>query len=97
MDVVRIRFYLDRETGEPHVLEHGVEEYEVDEALQRSEEDRRGRDGVRVAIGRTEAGRAIRVIYVPDPEGGSVFVLTAYEVTGKPLVAYRRRRRRRRR
>jgi hypothetical protein len=36
----------------------------------------------------------LRVIYVPDPEPDSVFVITAYELTGKPLVAYRRRRRR---
>ena len=33
----------------------------------------------------------LRVIYVPEPEG--VFVITAYELTGKPLAAYRRRRR----
>jgi hypothetical protein len=32
---------------------------------------------------------------VPDPEPGSVFVITAYELTAKPLVAYRRRRRQR--
>jgi hypothetical protein len=37
----------------------------------------------------------LRVIYVPDPEPQSVFVMTAYELSGRPLVAYRRRRRRR--
>ncbi len=37
--------------------------------------------------------RHLRVIYVPDPEPESVFVITAYELTGKPLLAYRRRRR----
>jgi hypothetical protein len=31
---------------------------------------------------------------VVDPEPESVFVVTAYELTGKPLAAYRRRRRR---
>jgi hypothetical protein len=35
------------------------------------------------------------VIYVPDPEPDSVFVITAYELVGKPLKAYRRRGRRR--
>jgi hypothetical protein len=26
----------------------------------------------------------LRVIYVPDPEPNSMFVITAYELTGKP-------------
>jgi hypothetical protein len=43
----------------------------------------------------TYAGRYLRVIYVPDPEPDSVFVITAYELMGKPLKAYRRRSRRR--
>jgi hypothetical protein len=47
-----------------------------------------------VVIGKTRAGRYLRVIYVPDPEPGSVFVITAYELRGKPLFAYRRRLRR---
>ena len=34
------------------------------------------------------------ITYVPDPEPESAFVITAYELTGKPLTAYRRRRRR---
>jgi hypothetical protein len=33
------------------------------------------------------------VIYVPDPEPDSVFVITAYDLTGKPLAEFRRRRR----
>lgn len=47
-----------------------------------------------MVIGRTAGGRYLRVIYVPDPEPNSVFVITAYELRGKPLIAYRRRRRR---
>lgn len=61
--------------------------------LTRPGEDRPGREGSRVAIGQTEAGRYLRVIYVPDPEPDSVFVITGYELKGKPLFAYRRRRR----
>lgn len=57
------------------------------------DEDRRGRDGSRVAIGQTAAGRTLRVIYVPDPEPASVFVITAYALHGKPLAAFKRRRR----
>jgi len=34
----------------------------------------------------------IGVIYVPDPQPDSVFVITAYELAGKPLAAFRRRR-----
>jgi hypothetical protein len=54
-------------------------------------EDRLGREDSRVVIGKTRAGRYLRVIYVPDPEPESVFVITAYELRGKPLFAYRRR------
>lgn len=59
-------------------------------------EDRAGREGSRIAIGLTASGRYLRVIYVPDPKPNSVFVITAYELTGKPLAAFRRRRRKKR-
>lgn len=58
------------------------------------ERNRPGREGSRVAIGRTSGGRYLRVIYVPDPVPESVFVITAFELRSKPLFAYRRRRRR---
>jgi hypothetical protein len=54
----------------------------------------RGGKGSRVVIGRTEDGRYLRVIYVPDPEPDSAFVITAYDLKGKPLAAYRSRRKR---
>ena len=50
--------------------------------------------GSRVALGRTAAGRYLRVIYVPDPEPDSVFVITAYDLGPKAKRALRRRRRR---
>jgi hypothetical protein len=93
---MKIRFYIDQETGEPHIYKHGITENEVEEVLAKPGEDRRGREGSRVAIGQTRAGRYIRIVYVPDPEPDSVFVITAYELTGKPLTAYRRRRSRKR-
>lgn len=92
-----IRLYIDPETGLPHILRHEVVPDEVEDVLRRPGEDRPGREGSRVAIGRTRAGRYLRVIYVPDPEPDSVFVITAYELKGKPLTAYKRRRRRRKR
>ncbi len=87
-----IRFYVDPESGTPHIHKHGVSEQEVEDILSNPGEDRPGREGSRVAIGQTRAGRYLRVIYVPEPAGS--FVITAYELIGKPLVAYRRRRRR---
>lgn len=94
---MRLRFYIDPETGQPHIYRHGVKEYEVEYVLLHPGEDRPGAGGSRVAIGQTEGGRYLRVINVPDPDMDSVFVITGYELTGKPLVAYRRRRRRKRR
>lgn len=92
-----VRFYIDPETGVAHTLRHGVTEQEVTEVLLRPGEDRPGREDSRVAIGRTSAGRFLRVVYVPDREPGGVFVVTAFQITGKALTAYRRRQRRRRR
>ena len=34
-------------------------------------------------LGQTSAGRYLQVIYSPDEEPGGVFVITAYELTGK--------------
>lgn len=93
---MHLRFYIDRETGYPHIFAHGVEESEVEDVLASPSEDRPGREGSRVAIGRTLGGRYLRVIYVPDREPDQVFVITAYELRGKPLAAFRRRMRRRR-
>lgn len=87
------RFYLDPATGLPHFNKHGLREDEVRDALTAPGEDRVGREGSRVAIGRTRDGRYLRVIYVPEP--GGMFVITAYELIGKPLAAYRRRQRKR--
>ena len=90
-----IRFYIDPETGSPHIHSHGVEEDDVEDVLASPGEDRPGREGSRVAIGRTGGGRYVRVIYVPDPVPNRVFVITAYELRGNPLAAFRRRMRRR--
>ena len=39
--------------------------------------------------------RYLSVIYVPEAGTEGVFVIAAYELTGKPLLAYRKRHRRR--
>ena len=94
---MEVRFHLDPETAMPHVHSHGVTEDEVEDVLRQPDEDRAGREGSRVAIGRTRAGRFLRVIYVPDPVPDSIFVITAYELRGKPLAAFQRRRRKKQR
>lgn len=86
-----IRFYIDPETGLPHVHRHGVQEGEVEDVLTYPGEDRQGREGSRIAVGQTAAGRYLRVVYLPDLGVNSVFVITAYELSGKALSAYKRR------
>ena len=63
---------------------------EVIDVLEKPGEYRPGLGGSSVALGQTSAGRYLRVIYFTDVEPDSVFVITAYELTGKPLAAYRR-------
>jgi len=92
-----VRYYTNVVTGRAHIERHAVTESEVESVLLRPGEDRPGRDGTRVAIGGTPAGRVLRVVYVPDSLPDSVFVSTAYELTGKPLRAYKRRARQRNR
>lgn len=89
-----LRFYIDPETGLPHIDNHNVTEIEVEDVLESPGEDRPGRDGARIALGQTTAGRYLRVVYVPDPNPNSVFVITAFELKGRPLQAYKRRRKR---
>ena len=91
---MQVRYYIDPASGQPHIYGHNVDESEVEDVLARAREDRPGRQGSRVALGQTRAGRYLRVIYVPDPEAGSVFVIAAYELGPKALKALRRRRRR---
>ena len=93
---MNVRFCIDPDTGQPHCAAHGVEEQEARGVLERPLEDRVGSHGSRVAVGRTSEGRYLRIVYVPDPEPGSVFVVTAYELGPKAKGALRRRLRKKR-
>ena len=93
---MEIRYHSDPETGLPHIHEHGVTESEVEWILAHPAEDEECSNDSRQALGQTEHGRYLRVIYVPDEEGDGVFVVTAYSLAGKQLKAFRRRQRRRR-
>jgi hypothetical protein len=88
-----LRFFLDAETGLPHIYDHGVNEAEVEYVLRSYGEEFAGENNSRVKLGRTRNGRLLQVIFVPDETPGSVFVITAYEPTRKTKTAYRRRRR----
>ena len=90
-----IRFYLDRDTGLPHIYGHGVSEADVERVLRRPGEDGPSSSGSRQAIGQGAGGRYLRVIYVPDEDDDGVFVVTANPLDGRELKAYRRRKRRR--
>ncbi|NLD38575.1 MAG: DUF4258 domain-containing protein [Desulfatiglans sp.] len=92
---MKIRYYIDPETNLPHIYNHDVQENEVKDVLQKPSEDRRGKENSRIAIGQTRGGKYLRVIYVQDSEPDSIFVITAYELKGKPLKAFKRRGKRR--
>lgn len=92
---MELRFYEDPDTNQPHIYNHGITEAEVRQVLAHPAEDRPSSDGSRMALGQTRAGRYLRVIYVRDEDDDSCFVVTAYELRGKSLKAYRRRRRKR--
>lgn len=79
---MQARFYIDPTTGAPHIHNHRVDEDEVVEVLEHPAEDRAGRAGSRIALGQTPSGRYLSVIYVPDDDPESVFVITAYDLPG---------------
>lgn len=94
---MEIRFYINPETQLPHIYDHGVDENEVIEVLRGSGEDLPGARNSRMKLGCTGVGRYLQVIYVPDEDPGSVFVITAYDLQGKARKAFRRRQRRKHR
>jgi hypothetical protein len=90
---MEIRFLIDDDTGLPHIYNHGVDELEVIEILESSPFTIRGRRGARIALGQTMAGRYLKIVY--RIEDGELLVITAFNLTGKALKAFRRRRRHR--
>jgi hypothetical protein len=92
---MRVRFYIDSETDEPHIYDHGVTELEVEQVLASRGEDLPGSRNSRIKLGQSNAGRYLQVIYVPDSDDPhSLFVITAYDLRGKALKAFRRRHKR---
>ena len=56
--LVKVRYYIDAQTGQPHVYRHSVSEAEVEDVLQNAGEDRPGADGSRIAIGKDKDRKA---------------------------------------
>ena len=95
MEFVKIRYFADPETGEPHIYDHDVSEDEVEDVLKWPGEDLPVRNKSRSIIGQTSGGRYLRIICVREPAAGSIFVVTAYDLSSRQLAAYKRRRRKR--
>ncbi|MDB5301797.1 MAG: hypothetical protein JWO87_3460 [Phycisphaerales bacterium] len=94
---MRLRFYIDEDTELPHIYQHNITEQEVREVLRSPLEQIKGRRDSLIALGRTRAGRYLKVIFSPDEDGEGIFVITAFEPTDNEVHALRRRLRRRRR
>jgi hypothetical protein len=91
---IKVHYDIDPRTDLRRIYSHDVSELEVEQVLQRPTEDHLGDAGSRVAIGATSTERTLRVIYAPGAEPNSVFVITADDLRGKPLLAHRGRKRR---
>ena len=78
LSTLKIRFYIDPKTKDPHIHRHKVTEQEVEEVLSHPGEDRIGHEGARVAIGQTRSVHAMQdanipVTYLLYTDGGHGF------------------------
>ena len=87
---MNLRFHPDQ-GGEPHIWKHNVSEEEVAHILRDPLESIRGRGTSIIAIGRTRAGRYLKVIYSPDDVGDGIFVITAVDVSRRQIRALKKR------
>jgi hypothetical protein len=78
LDVVRVQDTPLYGTDDQTLLQFAADENRA--VLSRPRENRPGEDGARIAVGQTETGRHLRVVYVPDLIPQSVFVITAYDL-----------------
>jgi hypothetical protein len=90
-----VRFLIDPDTELPHIEQHGISPTEVLDVLRGRSDHGPGKDGTRIAEGQTQGGRYLRIIYKESDSDNSIFVITAYDLSGKAKAAFRRRKRRR--
>ncbi len=89
---MEIDFFIDPVTELPHIYGHSVTEDEVEECFPNLLEVSGSRGGTSMATGRTHAGRILRIVFKQESKD-LAFVITAYELKGKLLTAFRRRQR----
>ena len=89
--MMEIFFNIDVASGRAHIEKHGVSEQEIEECYPRLLDVAKSGE-VTIGIGRTFSGRILKIIFKQESVD-SIFVITAYELTGKPLAAFRRRQR----
>ena len=92
---MNLRFNVNPETGLPHIYDHSVQEYGVQDVLDDPGDVKRDRRGLRIAIGQTRGGRYLQVIYRLEQATDVAFIITAYDPNNSTLDAFRCRRRRR--
>ncbi len=97
---MNVRFYCSRWDNLepprylPQIWVRDVVADEVRVVLAHSSEDLPAIDGARMALGQIKPGECyLRVVYVPDSETNSVFVISALRLRGKVLKACRTRQR----
>lgn len=78
------------DTGRQRAYGYGVSEDEVNEVLRGPGEDVPAANHSRIKVGRTSAGRYLRVIYLPDADGASVLAFNAYDLKDKEKADRRR-------
>ena len=74
---MEIRYFIDAETGLPHIYRHDVTEADVDDILRRPIEDRPGELARLSPWCEPKRDGILRIVFVPDPKPDSVFVITA--------------------
>jgi len=79
------------ETNLEHIARHRVLPEEAEEVLLSDCEVAPAIEGCKLAIGQTEAGRYLLIVFREKP-GSAVRVITARELTERQKRAYRRRR-----
>jgi hypothetical protein len=82
---------IDPVSDMPHIWNHDVSETEVAEIHDDPIEDRPGRQGTRIALGKTHGGRFLRIVYSRSPDRQAAFVITAYVPAPRVIHALRRR------
>ena len=89
---MRLEFYTDPETGEPHIYGHDVREEGGAQVLIGDGLRWRASDGKIVVVGKTDGGRFLQVVLVEGKTSRSaIFVITAYPPKEELIAAYRRR------